>query len=683
MHINRDNYILDEIPKLNPNGIEYVEFWREQKYKVIYGEWVGGCWIPGILYHYINFWKIEIKDSADSKSSRIGRPFFRDIDYDFCIAYTEARGFSRFEKQTKEDIEGKTPREIMMATYPHSMGKPLFENGAKNIAFLGNRGLGKSFLLSNAIACEYLHEKKGEKKQIVVGAGESKFSTDLLNKFKLGVDNLPGAVEHNNQYYPPPFFKKSKGSLVCGKTLTAEYDVYIGNNKITRGSLSSIKHVSYSDNVFAGQGTRPVLQIYEEAGMFRKLIDCWNNNKETVMYGKQQFGTQIALGTGGSMDKGTVDLSKIFYEPEVFNLVEFEDVWEKKGKIGFFIPVQRGTNDFKDNKGNSKEEEAVEYFLGVRNNLKENNAPRKVIEQEIQYRPFKPSEAFLISSGNIFPQSEIQEHLAYIENNKEIKNSGAVGELFFSESGEVKFRQNQKLREITKYPLDDFDDTKGAVVIWEAPIDNAPNNLYVAGSDPYDHDRSGTGSLGSVFIYKRFHNMESSYETVVAEYTGRPKKAEDFYENTRKLLLFYNARLLYENERKGLHQYFQQKNCTNLLIDQPTEVIKDIIKDSHVDREKGIHMVSRTKDYAERLTNSWLLEEYAPGKMNLKKIRSVALLKELLMYDGERNTDRVIAFFMVMLLLQQMHKTRVKDVEDNSLKNFFDVEIFGGKPDIN
>jgi len=44
---------------------------------------------------------------------------------------------------------------------------------------------------------------------------------------------------------------------------------------------------------------------------------------------------------------------------------------------------------------------------------------------------------------------------------------------------------------------------------------------------------------------------------IVAEYTGRPATAEDYYENVRKLLLYYNARLLYENQWKGLATYFK------------------------------------------------------------------------------------------------------------------------------
>jgi len=81
---------------------------------------------------------------------------------------------------------------------------------------------------------------------------------------------------------------------------------------------------------------------------------------------------------------------------------------------------------------------------------------------------------------------------------------------------------------------------------------------------------------------------------IVAEYTGRPATAEDYYENVRKLLLYYNARLLYENQWKGLATYFKQRHCDYLLADQP-DIISDIINDSHVARGKGIHMTKEIR----------------------------------------------------------------------------------------
>jgi len=176
--------------------------------------------------------------------------------------------------------------------------------------------------------------------------------------------------------------------------------------------------------------------------------------------------------------------------------------------------------------------------------------------------------------------------------------------------------------------------------------------------DPYDHDKSGTNSLGSIFIYKRLQEFDEYYELPVAEYTGRPNTANEFYEIVRKLLLYYNATLMYENEKKGLFFYFERMNCTHLLADQPNDLIGDIVKDSSVQRKKGIHMNTSIKDWGEGAIRDWLVEEYSPGKMNLTKILSPALLEELIFYNDKGNFDRCV----------------VKGTKIHTIKGFSNIE---------
>ena len=195
--------------------------------------------------------------------------------------------------------------------------------------------------------------------------------------------------------------------------------------------------------------------------------------------------------------------------------------------------------------------------------------------------------------------------------------------------------------------------------------------------DPYDHDQAATSdSLGSVFIYKRFQNFESYYDTLVAEFTGRPNTVNEFYETVRKLLLYYNAKLLYENEKPGLFAYFTNKHSEHLLADQP-DIIKNIIKDSKVNRSKGIHMAVGIKDWAELKARDWLNEEYEPGKKNLTKILSEALLEELISYNRDGNFDRVIAFMLVMVYKEELHNRHVKQTkEEEHGRNLFKVPLF-------
>lgn len=287
-----------------------------------------------------------------------------------------------------------------------------------------------------------------------------------------------------------------------------------------------------------------------------------------------------------------------------------------------------------------------------------------------------PSEATLQLSGNIFPKKDLIRHLTYIRTNENVRNFKQVGELYNDEHGLLKWKQGLEYKDLIKYKLDKTDDRKGAIVIWEHPMDNPPWGLYIAACDPYDHDKSGTDSLGSVFIYKRFQTFEYSYDTLVAEYTGRPETAEEFYETVRKLLTYYHANVLYENQNPGLSVYFKNKHLEYMLADQPG-IISKIIKDSRVSRVKGTHMVTALKDWAEGRLRDWLIEEYEPGKKNLTKIYSEPLLEELISYNDKGNFDRVSAMLILMIYKEELHELHVKKKEEiEKVNSLFEFPLF-------
>lgn len=197
-------------------------------------------------------------------------------------------------------------------------------------------------------------------------------------------------------------------------------------------------------------------------------------------------------------------------------------------------------------------------------------------------------------------------------------------------------------------------------------------NILTHNCDPYDHDESFTNSLGSTFIFKRVQAGEAWSDVLVAEYSGRPDTAEEYYENVRKLLLFYNARLLFENERKGIYPYFTNKHCDYLLADQPDKVISELFKNSTVQRRKGCHMTKQIRAYGEGLILEWMMEEYEPGHLNIERIFSEPLLEELIMDDQVRNVDRVIALCMVMIYREELYQVKVSSAQERNKQ----VELF-------
>ena len=286
-----------------------------------------------------------------------------------------------------------------------------------------------------------------------------------------------------------------------------------------------------------------------------------------------------------------------------------------------------------------------------------------------------PQEACLEFGGNIFPKKELQEQLATIRTNKHLSNHKQIGDLIWEKDGTLKW-VIKKIGDITHYPLKKDDDPTGSIVIWEHPVKDAPIGLYILGVDPYDHDQSGTNSLGSTFVYKRFQDFENYYDIIVAEYTGRPSTAEEYYENLRKLAVYYNGRIMYENERKGLFPYFTAKHCDYLLADQP-DIISDVVGNSKVQRKKGCHMNKQIKQWGEGLIKDWLNEEQAPGKKNLHNILSEPLLEELISYNDTGNFDRVMALMQVMIYREQLYNVKVKEKKkENKNRVLFEGPIF-------
>lgn len=667
MLINNQLFLEKEIPRLHPLTQEYASYWIEQRRRCIDGYWVGGKFMPGPLYFYCNFGTILKNKTKNSKNKILARPELWDIHWDIFYGWLEARGFSGFQQQEvllREDLYNTTK----------NLGKPLYENDAKNMTLLSSRDTGKSYNVANGViaheflfnGCKDSDDKDVSKVDILVGAGEAKFSTELLKKVKICLDNLPGAMQVGEVYYPAPFSKRVNGSLTPGKDLVQSYQKKIGGQWIDVGTKSTIKHRTFSDNPHAGAGERFSVVVLEEVGFFNNLMATHETLVDTMKNASSKFGSAFYLGTGGSMESGTVDISKMFYDPYTFDMVAYDDIWENKGKICMFIPEYLGNRFFKDDQGNTDIEAGKKIELAKREALRKGKNSASALDSRLQYHPLVPSEIFLTKNSNIFPKAELQAHLGHLETNPIYRNAEYIGDLVWGVDNKIEWKLNPSLRPILDFPLDHKkDDIEGSIVIWEHPFvdeyGNIPHGLYLAGTDPYDHDESGTPSLGSTFIYKRYYSNDQTYETIVAEYTGRPK-ADTYYANLIKLLLYYNARCLYENEKKGLHQYAAQKNYDYLLMDQP-QYIKDVIANSKVNRVKGMHMNESLKVHGETLIKNWLEEEYSPGKLQLTKIRSIPLIKELIQYNRkEGNYDRVMSFMCTMYAIQERLKLSVQEV---------------------
>lgn len=630
---------------------EYMEFWDEESRRCLEGYRApDGDWISGYNYFYLNYCPIQRivrKEMTNSKGKKVIKrvkdlefPDFYDYDSYFFNAVDEA------------------------------------EEEGKHMIVLKSRRKGYSFKCGSML-CRNYYLIPGSKSYAVAAEKEYLLKDGILTKAWEFMDFID---EHT------AWAKKRQGANTqMHRRASIKVRDNLGNEKEV-GYKSEIMGITMKNDPGKVRGKAGKLILFEEAGKNPHLIEAWQMARPSVEQDGIAYGLMIAFGTGGEEGANFEGLKKMFYRPEAYGCLPFDNIWDDGAdgtKCGFFVPQytnqdvtdDHGNRLYMDKDGNTLKHKALDYILSLRAPVIENAIDSRDVDRYIAEQCLTPAEACLEITGNIFPKKELQDHLSRIRTNKKLQSHKQVGDLTWDGKGGLIWTQ-KKYGDITNFPLNKEDDPTGSIVIWEHPVKDPPIGLYIAGCDPYDHDKSGTNSLGSTFIYKRFQNFEEYYELPVAEYTGRPETAEDYYENVRKLLVYYNARLLYENERKGIYPYFTNKHCDYLLADQP-DILDDIVKNSNVRRRKGIHMSVQIKDYGEGLIKEWLNEEYAPGVKNLTKILSEPLLEELIAYNDKGNFDRVMAFMILMLYRLQLHNLHVKEKKEVERETrIFDKPLF-------
>lgn len=609
-----------------PEGTtEFYKFWDEERDRCINGYTADdGDFISGYNYFYLNYCPIsrivnhittdKLGNTVVKRVNEVSFPDFWDYDYYYFNAVQEA------------------------------------EEVGKHLCLLKSRRKGFSYK-GGAMACRNYYLIPNSKTFIY--ASNKQYLTDdgILTKAWDYMD----FIDKNTAWGK----KRSVNTQMRRRAGFYTKDDY--GNVIEMGYKSEIIGVTLKDNPDVVRGKKANLILFEEGGSFSELGAAWQIARPSVEVDGIAFGTMIVWGTGGDEGSAFETMKDMFYNPDGYNCLGFDNIWDETAttnKCGFFVPQytnldirdKEGKRIYMDEDGNTFRKKSLEHILAERQIVISNATSNAAVDRYVAERPITPAEAMLEFNGNIFPKKELQEQLSLLRTNKKLQNHKQVGDLVQQPDGTIKW-VIKKTGDITHYPLrtkrDETtgaligDDPTGSIVIWEHPNKDASPGLYIAGIDSYDYDESSTTSLGSCFIYKRIQSIEQYSDIIVAEYTGRPKSAEEFYENVRKLLLYYNARAMYENQNKGIFVYFTNKHCDYLLADQP-DIINDIVSNSKVNRKKGCHMNKQIKQWGEGLIKDWLNDENSVGKKNLYNIMSEPLLEELIAYNDNGNFDRCL-----------------------------------------
>lgn len=440
-------------------------------------------------------------------------------------------------------------------------------------------------------------------------------------------------------------------------------------SEVEYGSKNSVSGIITGVNQDKLNGSRGVLYLIEEAGIFKNLTSMYNMIRPSVEHGSKVFGEIFAYGTAGDDQSDFTAFAEMFYSPEGYNLEPLDNVFDKEGqgrkKCCFFFPAYLNYDESCiDKNGNSDVSKALLMILYDRYKVKYGTTDINTIVKRISQYPIVPQEAMLRSHGNIFPVTELNERLNQLDNDPNAFDDVYVGELVQdNKTGEVKFNPTIDLP-IRDFPTKD-NKVKGALEIFEMPKKNGegkiPAGRYICSADPYDADCSNTMSLGSIFVMDLWTDM------IVAEYTGRPTFAEDFYEICRKLCLFYSCRCMYEQNVMGMFSYFSSHNAIHLLAETPEYLVQRNMISSigYGNKSVGIRATTPIINGAFKMIQTWLrkpivsIETDAEGNNNevtipnLYRIKNRALLKEFVLWNPQGNFDRIMSLVQLMLYREE------------------------------
>lgn len=634
LHYEKYGTLTNLRPNANPNST-YGKWIREEKRRC----WEGyiresdGEWITGYMYWFLNYSPIMLSKirKGSKRADRIEAlpECWEGIYWRFhCMEQASNGGiYNNFQ-------------------------------GGQHMAELASRGKGKSYSLASILNHIFVlgeNEEAHEKVKGIVTAYQKEYLTKdgVLNKF---VDMANFCA--SNTQFPR---KRLKNSLQEMTWIMGYKDAELD---IEKGTQNTVLGVSSKDDESKLRGKRAAKILIEEFGTFPRLTDLYNVLLPSVQEGDIVFGQIYMLGTAGDNESDFAGAQEIMYNPKGYNMYALPNVFDKfnQGRpyFVFFFPGYINRKGCYNHDGVSDVIKALIEILMNRYRVKYNSTDPNTIIKTIAEVPITPAEAIVKTGVNMFPVADLTERLGQLDSNPREYDDVYTGDLTLNKSGIVEFKPTFDMP-IREFPHKD-NKIEGAFEIFQMPeIDKktgkAYNARYILGCDPYDDDESNTMSLGSVWV------LDLWTDRIVAEYTGRPPFADDFFEKVRRLCLFYNGRMNYENNKKGLFAYFSRMNCTYLLTDQ-LEFLKDkqMIKDTgYGNKAKGTNATEAINAFARNRLRAWLLrpvtviktvdgEEQEVEIPNLFTLRSRAFIKELINYNSEGNFDRISAAGMLMLL---------------------------------
>lgn len=638
---------IKDVPVYNPKKHYFeqtkdvLDFYTEEREKIMYGTNIGGFFVHPWLYWHINYFKTPLPVIVD------GRP--------------------------QEVI--KTPPlddNILYITDTYKQAE-----GSKGMCMFGTRGFSKSTMIASLTS--WLASTKENGTSLIMGGDDGDLNA-ISFLMQIGLDKIHPA------FYLP--------RLVTDWKSVVEFGIKEKDNTKYIHSRFEIRNADdkKQKSTEKGAGLSPVGFVADEIGKWNP-IKILQSALPSFM---TEHGTKLVWvlsGTGGNTELSK-DAKYIMQNPAEFGLLmlnrdrldrsvpEEALTWrdDKEATFCTFVPGQMSYR-----LAVPKVEKRLSDHLGIKSKeldkikIRTTNwiAATKLLEEEEKalkkedsinkhkmYFPTKTAHCFLTDSVNPFPKAIIAKRI------EELESLGRIGKnvTLYKDDGKYKYEFSNKKRAAVSHGGGVAD--APTIIFQEIPEVVPPKFTFVGGHDGYKLDQSDTDSLGSTYIIKRRNlSPNTPCETIAASLTARPDKMKDFLQDSETMIRAWNAMTNMESIDAGLLYHLETKGVQyEYLCPAFSFAQKNSAHRTKLNTKFGLYPNTGNNIHRFNELVAWAWEEHTIGidednnpviKYSVEFIDDVDLLREMLDYKPGNNVDRITAFSHALIYAIELDKDKV------------------------
>ena len=386
------------------------------------------------------------------------------------------------------------------------------------------------------------------------------------------------------------------------------YEKSPAGDKIPKGLQSWINCEPPTPTSHEGQAYSKL--YIDEAGKILALGQMWATAEDCLRLNTRRVGLPIIMGTVGDIDKDGKGLKELYMNSEAYDLERF--------------PVMGYNGLIMDEFGNDLIEEAVRWIIYERDRMKDSSLANRMAF--IQKYPLDERDAFnQVTGGGVGDMRIINDQIMNLLQEPPMKTVG-------------------RMRRKPEGGVDFVPDPNGKIIIYKRP-DDTINGYHIIVDPVEDDDIKKTRDSSEIATVVGAKPFGLNPTELVAEYSDRPLKLDEYYEQVIMLAQSYNGTKVTIEMNKGgsrMRKYLEE-HAPKLLGLSPVAATS---AKGGVEMKIGVKMTAERKSQMEGL-----MEDYIDNKA--KFMPSIKILKQHKVFgDAHADDDLAIAWGWFLIICQ-------------------------------